>query len=201
MKKAIIGAGGSGREVCCQMLDNNPNEEITFFVDDKYAHDDILPISKFDPLQYEVVVAIGDPKARQRLVESLPPGTKYFTFIHKTAQIIDKNIEVGEGTIICPGCILTTNIKLGKHSQLNLQTTISHDCVIGDYFTTAPGAKIAGNCGFGDRVYIGTNASVKEKISLCSDVVIGLNAGVVKSIAESGVYVGTPSKKVGDNEL
>ena len=196
MKKAIIGAGGFGREVYYQMLDNNPDEEITFFVDDNYAHDDILPISRFDPLRYKVVVAIGETKLRQRFVESLPQGTRYFTFIHKTARILDKNIEIGEGSIICPGCILTANIKLGSHAHLNLQTTVGHDCVFGDYLTTAPGVKISGNCDFGDSVNIGTNAAIREKISICSDVVIGLNAGVVKNIDEPGIYVGTPAKKI-----
>ncbi len=103
---------------------------------------------------------------------------------------------IGEGSIICPGCILTTNINLGKHAQLNLQTTIGHDSVVGEYFTTAPGAKISGGCRVGDRVYVGTNASLKEKVSICSDVVIGLNAGVVKNIDVSGIYVGTPAKKI-----
>ena len=91
---------------------------------------------------------------------------------------------------------LTTNIKLGKHSHLNLQTTIGHDCNIGDFFTTAPGAKISGNCKIGDRVYIGTNSSTREKITICNDVTLGLNSGVIKNISDPGIYVGTPAIKV-----
>ncbi len=72
MNKAIIGAGGFGREVRSQILDTNPDEKITFFVDEQYACGDVLSLAKFVPHQYEVIVAIGDPKARQRVVESLP---------------------------------------------------------------------------------------------------------------------------------
>ena len=39
--------------------------------------------------------------------------------------------EIGAGSIITAGCIITTNIKIGKHSHLNLHTTIGHDCELG----------------------------------------------------------------------
>jgi UDP-3-O-[3-hydroxymyristoyl] glucosamine N-acyltransferase len=83
-----------------------------------------------------------------------------------------------------------------KHAHLNLQTTIGHDCEIGDYFTTAPGAKISGNCKIHDCIYIGTNASIREKISIHSFSTIGMNAAVVKSIEEPGTYVGVPAIKI-----
>ena len=107
---------------------------------------------------------------------------------------MDTNIEIGEGSVICAGSILTTNIKIGKHSHLNLLTTIGHDTVVGDYFTTAPGAKISGNCNIGECVYFGTNSSVREKITICDNVTIGLNGGVVKNINKSGIYVGVPTR-------
>lgn len=196
MKKALIGAGGFAREIRAHM--NEPN--MIQFIDDIYYNkiieplSYILPLSKFDPLEYEVLVAVGTPQFRVDIVNRLPKNTKYFTFIHPSAQILDKDINIGEGSIICADCVLTTNIIIGKHSHLNLQTTIGHDCRIGDFFTTAPGAKISGNCNIGNSVYIGTNSSVKEKIKIVSEVTIGLMAGVVKDITESGVYIGTPSK-------
>ena len=198
MKKAIIGAGGFGKEVYHQILDNYPFEKITFFADDQYAQDNILPLSKFDPEKYEVVVAIGDPSTREKVVNNLPKNTKFFKFIHNSVLILSDDIFIGEGSIICPGSILTCNIKIGKHSHLNLHTTIGHDCIIGDYLTTAPGANISGKCTIGNRVYIGTNSSIRERTNICDDVTIGLNSGVVKHITDSGVYGGTPIKKLKD---
>ena len=91
---------------------------------------------------------------------------------------------------------MTTNITIGKHAHLNLQTTIGHDCRIGDYFTTAPGVKVSGNCKIYDCVYVGTNASIKEKLSIHSLTTIGMNGAVVKHIEEPGTYVGVPVKKL-----
>lgn len=196
MKKAIIGAGGFGREVKALLLDNNPNEVIDFFVDDLYVDEFTNPISSLDVNEYEVVVAIGDPAARTKIINKLPEETRYFTAIHKSVQILDPtSVKIGYGSIICANTILTTNINIGKHAHLNLATTIGHDTKIGHFFTTAPGAKISGNCMIGDRVYVGTNASVKEKLIIYSDVTIGLNAGVVKNILEPGVYIGVPARK------
>ncbi len=106
------------------------------------------------------------------------------------------SVKIGEGSIICAGVILTTNIEIGNHAHLNIHTTIGHDTKIGNFFTSAPGAKISGNCEIEDRVYIGTNASVREKIKICSDVTIGLGAGVVKHIIEPGTYVGCPATRI-----
>jgi sugar O-acyltransferase (sialic acid O-acetyltransferase NeuD family) len=198
MKKGIIGAGGFGREVYWS-LDFMERIDTVFFVDDKYwdgKNDLILPLSNFNPNEYEVVIAVGDPRDRFDMVQRLPKETKYFTHIHKSVQILGDDIEIGEGSIICVGTIITTNVKLGKHTHLNLQTTIGHDCEIGNYFTTAPGAKISGNCKIYSCVYVGTNASIKEKLSIHSFTTIGSNAAVVKNIEESGTYVGVPSKKI-----
>mgnify|MGYP003334056057 CR=1 FL=1 len=141
------------------------------------------------------MVAISDPKIRYDIVQKLPEGTKYFTFIHPTALIMD-DIEIGEGSFIGAYSILTTNIKIGKHSILNRNNQIGHDSVIGDYFTTAPGVQISGNGTIGNRVYFGTRSCVKQKITICDDVTIGMNAGVVKNIIEPGIYIGTPAKKI-----
>jgi sugar O-acyltransferase (sialic acid O-acetyltransferase NeuD family) len=197
MKKGIIGNGGFGREVYYS-LSPEDRKNTVFFVDDEYFKDqeNTLPISNFNPNDYELVIAIGDPLLRQNMVNKLPKTTKFFTHIHSSVIILGDDVFIGEGSIICAGTILTTNIKIGKHCHLNLNTTIGHDCVIGDFFTTAPGASISGNNNIEDRVYIGTRSSTKQKLNICSDVTIGLNSGVVKHIDNSGVYVGTPAIKL-----
>jgi len=193
MKRALIGAGGFADEVKAYM----GAWRMTCFVDDEYyiGKKYTRPMSEFDVTKFEVMVAVGDPQKRYDIVQRLPKETKYFSFLRSLYTFMGSYIY-GEGTFICPGTIVTSNISIGNHAHLNLHTTIGHDCVIGDYFTTAPGAKISGNCTIGDRVYVGTNASIKEKINICSDVTIGLNAGVVSDITEPGVYIGTPAKRI-----
>jgi sugar O-acyltransferase (sialic acid O-acetyltransferase NeuD family) len=195
MEKVLIGAGGFAREIKAHM--NFP--DMKCFVDDEYYspnENNIFPLSEFDEDKYEVLIAIGNPLDRYDVSQKLPKNTKYFKFIHPSALLLDSDIEIGNGSIVCANVIITTNVKIGKHAHINLQTTIGHDVVIGDFFTSAPGVKISGNCKIYDMVYIGTNASIKEKISIHSLSTIGLNAGVVKHIEQPGTYVGTPAKKI-----
>ena len=198
MKKGIIGYGGHASEVY-HSLDLMERIGLKFFVDDEWYDErdsDCLPISKFNSNEYEVIVAIGNPKDRENVIKRLPKQTKFFTHIHSSSQIMSHDIEIGEGCFIGSNTILTTNIKLGNHVILNRGSQIGHDVIIGDYFSAMPGSIVSGNCVIGDRVYVGTNASIKEKINICDDVTLGLNAGVVKHIIEPGTYVGTPSKRI-----
>ena len=194
MIKALIGNGGHAKEVMAQM-----NQRLIRFVDDKYwieGDDKLLPLSDFNPEIYEVMIAVGSSDDRLNISKKLPKETKYFSFIHNTVLILDDSIQIGDGTFIGAYSVLTTNIKVGKHSLLNRSNHIGHDCQIGDYLTLMPGAIVSGDCNISDNVYVGTNSSIREKISICDDVIIGLNSGVVSDIVESGVYVGTPAKKI-----
>jgi len=191
MIKALIGYGGHAREVMCQM-----GTKLPCFVDDEYVTEDTLPLSSLDINKYEIMVAVADPRSRYDIVQKLPKKTKFFTFIHPTALILDDNIEIGEGSFIGAYSILTTNIKLGIHSLLNRSNHIGHDTIIGNYFSAMPGSIVSGNVVIYDLVYVGNNSSIREKLSVHSLSTIGMNSGVVKDIIEPGVYVGCPVKKI-----
>jgi sugar O-acyltransferase (sialic acid O-acetyltransferase NeuD family) len=191
MKLALFGYGGHAREAACQI-----EQEVTFFVDDKYANDVAKPISEFNPKEYMMIVAVADSKDRADIVAKLPKETKYFTFIHPSVHIMDDNIQVGVGSFIGANSILTTNIKLGNHTLLNRGNHIGHDSVAGDFFSMMPNAVVGGNVTLGDNVYLGSCSNIREKINITSDVLIGMNAAVVKDITENGTYVGVPAKKL-----
>jgi sugar O-acyltransferase (sialic acid O-acetyltransferase NeuD family) len=190
MKKALVGFGGHSREIMAQM-----NIKLTCFVDDEYITEDCLPLSSFNPNDYVLMIAIANPQDRFNMVNKLPKKTKYFTFIHPTALIMD-NVEIGVGSFIGAYSILTTNIKIGSHALLNRSIHIGHDCVIGDYFSAMPGSIVSGNVHIGNKIYLGTNSSIKEKLTIIDDVSIGLNTGIVKSIDKSGTYVGQNTRLI-----
>ena len=194
MKKALVGNGGHAREVQAQM-----GIELFRFVSDEYwkeGDDKLLPLSKFNPDKYVVIIAVANSKDREDIVNKLPSNTQYFTFIQPTAKIMSNDVFIGEGTFIGANSIITCNIKLGKHSLLNRGVHIGHDSTIGDYFSAMPGSIVSGNVTLGNKVYLGTNSCIREKINICGNVTVGLNTGIVKDIKEPGVYVGYPIKKI-----
>lgn len=192
MKRALFGYGGHAREVAMQI-----GGDITFFVDDKYANSIAKPISEFDVSEYEILVAVADPADREEVVNRLPRQTQFFTFIHPTV-VISQNFDVviGEGSFIGANSIITTNITVGNHAILSRANHIGHDCVVGNYLSMMPGSIIAGNVSVGDKVYLGTNSCIRENLCISSNVKVGLSSGVVKNISESGIYGGTPTKKI-----
>lgn len=182
MEITIIGKGGFAREVKTYILANDNHFDVRLIHSDEYKG------------EWVHAIAISDPYIRQDVVNKIKSKYTYsqLTYAEKGFGYT----ELGEGSIICPDCILTTDIKIGKHCQFNIQTSIGHDCKIGDFVTTAPKVSISGNVTIGNRVYIGTGAIIKEKTYICDDVVIGAGAVVLKDITEPGTYVGIPAKKI-----
>jgi len=193
MRRAIIGGGGHTREVLCQM-----DECLPIFVSDDFFQDkeNHFKLSTLNTKEFQIMVCVGDSKLRKTIVDQLPSDTRFFTFIHPTALIMSDDVEIGDGSFIGAYSILTTNIKLGKHSLLNRACHIGHDCKVGDFLSMMPGSIISGNVKVGNKVFLGTNSSVKEQINICDNVVIGMGGVVVKDITENGTYVGIPTKKI-----
>ena len=193
MKKAFIGNGGHLREVIA-----HTKFDVIRFVEDEYFKDEekTLPLSQFNPKEYDVMIVIADSQVRSRIQKSLPKETKYFSFIHPSAILMDRNIVIGDGSFIGANCVITTNVKIGNHAILNRNINIGHDVVIGDCFSAMAGSVVSGNVSIGNNCYMGNNSSIREKTTICDDVVIGMNGSVVKNIDKHGTYVGVPVNKI-----
>jgi sugar O-acyltransferase (sialic acid O-acetyltransferase NeuD family) len=195
-KLAIIGYGSFTREIL-PSLKFKP----LIFVDKEFITKEninfLLPLDLFDVSKNKGLITIANPLIKEKIVKNLPIETLFGKYIDKRSIFIDKSsIKINNGSIICAGSILTTNIILGEHSHINLNSTIGHDVKIGKYFTCSPGVNISGNCNIGERVYIGTNSSIRDGINICDDVIIGMGSSVVKDIIEPGIYIGNPAKKI-----
>jgi len=201
-KICIIGAGGFAREVLCLLKDLKKYEDVFAFMESeqfykkrKIMAKPVLPLSDFDSNSHTAVIAIGDPYIRENIVKSMPDDTEFKTVIHPTAVVSDW-VEVGEGCIICAGSVITCNVKIGKHSHINLLSTIGHDCQLEEFVTVSPGVNISGKCFIGKKVYLGTSCSIREKLRIYDEVVVGMGVVVVKDITEKGIFVGNPAKRL-----
>ncbi|MCB0052030.1 MAG: acetyltransferase [Caldilineaceae bacterium] len=207
----IYGVGGFGREVAWlveQCLQAGDDMTPVCFVDDNSEHfgkviNGLPAMSLHDAaISYPgAVVAggIGAPRIRQKVMDKAKAaGFRFQTIVHPRVER-SKWIEIGEGTLICAGNILTTNIILGAHVQLNLDCTIGHDVVMDEYATLAPGVHISGCVHLGKRAYVGTGAVIingtpDNPIIIGDDAVIGAGACVTKSVPPGTTVVGVPAK-------
>lgn len=144
----------------------------------------------------DFVVAIGDAKIRQKLhIEFSQKGFNIVTLIHPSA-VVASDVTIGDGTVVMAGAVVNPSTKIGKGCIINTCSSVDHDCVIGDFSHISVGAHIAGTVKIGNNAWIGIGATVSNNIDIVADCLIGAGAVVVKSLLESGTYIGIPAKKI-----
>lgn len=200
-KIAIYGAGGLGKEVLTiikSINEVNPEFDFIGFFDDHKKHGvigDFNDINKLDQ-ETDMVVAVGDPKLKHHLIDKIQ-NTKisFATLIHPTAVLGDKNkVKIGDGTIICAGAVLTTDINLEHHVLINLNCTVGHDVHIGNYTSVMPGVNIAGNVNIGKKTFIGSGANIINNLKVGEGATVGAGAVVITNVEPGTTVVGIPAK-------
>ena len=145
-------------------------------------------------------IAVGSPVIKNKIFKMLESYENFeFPVVIHPQSSFDKRpgkVQIGMGSIVCPGAVITTEIQIGNFVLVYLNTTIGHETSIGDFSTISPGANISGNVKMGKNVFVGTGAMILERLSICDDVTIGAGAVVNRSITEPGVYVGVPAKRI-----
>jgi len=208
---AIYGGGGFAREVAWLIQSCNRGREqykVVCFIEDAVHLQgrtlNRIPVFSFEQARSEfpgigIVGAIGNPKTRQIVIEkAIQAGFETPDIIHPNVEYSEW-VDFGNGVVICAGNILTTNIKLGEQVQINLDCTIGHDVIMGDYTTLAPGVHVSGWVHLGRRVYIGTGAVIingteERPLIIEDDVIIGAGSCVTKSVSSGLTVVGVPAK-------
>ncbi len=208
----IVGAGGLGRQIAWiveRINEKDSSWNLAGFIDDDNALkgkiiNGIPVVGGIDMLgQLEgpiwLVTAFGSVKTRKTVVDricSLRRDDIHFATLIDPSVMISKWAEIGEGSVICAGSIVTVNITIGKHVLINWDCTVGHDSIIDDFCTISPSANICGNVHLGQFVDIGVGAQVIQGRSIVSNSTVGAGAVVVRNITESGVYIGVPAKQL-----
>ena len=205
----IIGCGGFGREVADVISAINvqaPTFDLVGFVDDDPSSEDIERIARLGlPHLGTVADALAGP-ARQyalgigsgavrRLLDRRfeAAGWAAPVLVHPHASN-GADVDFGPGTILCAGARLTTNIRLGRHVHVNLNSTIGHDTSLLDYVTVNPLVAVSGGVTVGEASTLGTHSAVLQNLAIGHDSFVGGSALVVKDVADNTVVKGVPAR-------
>jgi sugar O-acyltransferase (sialic acid O-acetyltransferase NeuD family) len=195
----IVGAGGFGREVRDLATDAGLN--VRGFLDDAPRevpplHVPVLGTPAWDgEPDVPHVIAVGAPAAKAQLSRTVEGSgrTPAQPLVHPTVQI-GRDVSIGDGAIVTAGCILTTNITIGRHVILNLGCTVGHDALIGDYVSAMPGVHISGNVSLGSGVFLGTNSAILEGVTVGDGATVGAGAVVTADVPPDTTVVGVPAR-------
>ncbi|MBI1761477.1 MAG: acetyltransferase [Acidobacteria bacterium] len=204
----IIGAGGHGAEVAAYALDLGC--QLLGVLDDgkppgpwHCSHIlggiNALPelVRKYGRVGY--ITALGSNPLRQKIVcqiEELALPSLQAVTLHHTSAWVGVGVEIGEGTLLAPGSLVTTRARIGRHSILNVKASVAHDCLIGDYCNLNPGATLCGGVQLGNGCSIGAAVTVIEKRCIGERSVVGAGAVVIDDIPPDVTVVGIPARIV-----
>lgn len=204
----IIGAGGFGREVLTVIrslnelepkwrfagfiADDPPSEPVLSRIDAEWLGSVEDAIETMMPMKY--VIGIGSPDVRRKIAARLDAaGWQAVALVHPSAQI-GEDVEISMGSVICGQVSLTTNIRIGKHVHINPNSTVGHDCVIGDFVSINPLVSVSGDVELESGVTMGTHSSILQGLRVGKDSIVGAGALVVKNVAPNTTVVGIPAK-------
>ena len=204
----IVGAGGFGREVL-DIIEamNAAGTQLEFagFIDDGEVRSDLLErrgailigsTQTLSQLDLAYVIGIGNGKVRESIDGFLSnSGCLAARLVHPAATV-GGDVRLSEGVILAAGSRVTTNIALGRHVHLHVNSTVGHDSVLQDFSSVYPGATVSGNVVLGKGVTVGTGANVLPGVTVGHGAFVGAGAVVTKDVRPNVTVVGSPAREL-----
>ena len=209
MKKIILIGGGGHCKACIDVIEAESKFQIEGILDlsEKLGSEilgykvigndnDILEFAKQGFSFLLTIGHLGNPSLRIKLFEEVEKLGGELPIIISPSAIVSKYSTVQEGTIIMHNVLVNANAKIGTNCIINNKALIEHDAIIEDNTHISTGAIVNGACKVGKNGLVGSSSVIKHLIQIEENTIIGAGSVVVKDITESGVYVGSPAKKI-----
>jgi sugar O-acyltransferase (sialic acid O-acetyltransferase NeuD family) len=207
----VIGAGGHGQEVAWSLGEHERARgaecELLFF-DDAVAPGPLAsglgsvvgPLDAVpdhgDRRSALLVLGVGLPQLKAQITSKLAAtGIPWATVVHPRATI-GPHVEIGAGSYVAAGAILTVNVRIGGFATINMHAQVAHDGVVDPLATLHPDAHVAGNVHVGEGAELGTACSVLPGVRIGAWAVLGAGAVAVESLEGGRIYVGVPARPV-----
>jgi sugar O-acyltransferase (sialic acid O-acetyltransferase NeuD family) len=209
-KKQIILIGGGGHcKSCIDVIESGNEYEIVGIIDTKDkigdfilgykiigCDDDLPQIRK----QYKyAIITVGQIKlarTRNKIFKILKENDFLLPIIIAPTAYVSKYAKLSEGTIVMHQAFVNANARIGKNCIINSKSLIEHDTTIGNQCHVSTNCVLNGNVTVGSECFIGSGTVLTNGISVVSNVTIGMGSVIVKNISESGLYFGSPVKKI-----
>jgi sugar O-acyltransferase (sialic acid O-acetyltransferase NeuD family) len=204
----LIGAGGLAREVLAAARSLPDEWTPVGCLDDNAARHgstvDGVPVLGPTALVHEypdaaVLICVANaarPTARPTLARRLSlAADRYGVLVHPAASVAS-GVELGAGTILLAGAVVTAPQRVGAHVLLMPQCVLTHDDAVGDGVTMATRAALAGGVTVGESAYLGAGALIRENLSIGAGAVIGMGAVVLADVPAGETWAGVPAQRM-----
>lgn len=209
-KKLILIGGGGHCKVVISILKKMSSFDIIGIIDnykpkgskvldiEVIGRDEDLKTFYEDGIEYALITvgSIKDNLKRKTLFDMAKNLGFKFPIIISSEAIVDKSVDIDEGTVIMPGSIVNVGSVIGKNCIVNSGSIIEHDCKIGNHCHIAPGVHISGEVEIDDLSFVGIGSTVIQGVKIGKNVTIGAGSVVIRDITENTIVVGNPAKVI-----
>src|SRR4029450_10390961 len=105
-----------------------------------------------------IALGVSSPTAKRRIVARVGSDTQRLITIVPPSVRLCRWLEIGPGTAIAAGTMLTVNIHIGAFVSVNRVCNISHDCRVAAFTTVAPAPNLSGG------VELGAGAEIRSVV-------------------------------------
>jgi len=199
----VVGAGGHARALVS--LAELNQLKVLAVIDDAARPNELImgkpvvpSIDHFDIKgNFEVIIGVGDNSVRKRHI-SYWKDNMYKNVLLHPSTILDKTAIIGHCCQVFAGVFVGPLANIGENVLVNTHAIIEHEVTVGSHSHISVGAKLLGRSSVGEFSFVGAGAVVRDGVRICDGVTVGANSFVNRDIAEPGVYVGAPVRKVDD---
>jgi sugar O-acyltransferase (sialic acid O-acetyltransferase NeuD family) len=125
---------------------------------------------------------------------ALPPE-RWATIVHPAASLAP-GVEVGYGSILLAGAVVTAPQRLGRHVVAMPHVLLTHDNQVDDYATLAGGATLGGGVRIRRSAYLGQRSVIREYVEVGEEAVVGMGSVVLSDVPARETWAGVPARRL-----
>jgi len=161
--------------------------------------DDFLNLTNKQDYQYFVAFTLDIVQRAQviDIIESM--NLDCIKYAHETV-VCYQNIDqvLGRGSFVAPYTTILLSAQIGNHCIIETNCLVAHYSTLADNVVLHAGTLIAGRTTIGANTVFNFKSSTINAVSICGNIEVGATSTVTKDIDQSGYYLGTPARRVGN---
>jgi UDP-perosamine 4-acetyltransferase len=145
------------------------------------------------------VGGLKDTALKMNIYQSLiSQGFLFVSSIHPSATI-SNNAIIEAGVHVMAGVCIQAGVLIGENVAIYPNSFIGHDSQVSSHALIAANSSLGGNVVLQEGVLVGLGVSIVPNVTIAKNVTIGAGSVVTRDILKSGIYFGSPAKRVSDH--